>query len=669
MPSARSSTGRPDRIYPRAKRVMSRVYSLRTAINLGFTTVVLLFTVVSIWSVANLLRLEERLERATEQTLRSSALASRMSSSLNSALRGLFSYTQENRAGARTSVAEAHASFYGALSEARDAERDGLRAEVDSIGAAYIGFTALLSEISAIDASDTAARDNEPETDSALVAFFAGRVASATAGVADAIVRYDRAAYDRGVHALGGIETSARLAAYVVIAGTVLLLLFSLVAGWKVTRTVLLPIHQLIDGVRKITSGDFDQRLEIPDARLELTQLVEHFNEMASHLREYRAMNIGRLLEEKRRFEQIVADLTDVIIGTDRDGTVQYFNRRAEQILGLPAPLVIGRHAGELPLDNPVVARVSGDIARQSVAEQDESVRAQVAGTEHVFAYELRRLTDAEGNWIGYLARLHDVTRFKQVEEIRRKMISTVSHELRTPLTSIGMSLELLLEAGSIETFSPIQRELLVNIQEDVRRLQSFVNDLLDLSRIEQGKATLRIIPTTPRELSDGAVRQLTPLAARQEISIDATSVASSLPAVAVDPNRVRQVFTNLLTNAIRYTPLHGTILIAAEQEGDVVVFSVQDNGPGIPLEETERVFDRFYQIRDDQRAGGSGLGLAIVREVVEAHGGRVWVESAVGRGSTFYFALPIATLAEQNGAGDTSGASVSIVPSRREEP
>jgi two-component system, NtrC family, sensor histidine kinase KinB len=642
---------------------MSRVYSLRTAINLGFTTVVLLFTVVSIWSVANLLRLEERLERATAQTLRSSALASRMSSSLNTALRGLFAYTRVNRSQAREQVAEAHATFYGALSQAREAEAKGLRREVEAIAATYIHFSSLIAEISAIDA-----RADQSTTDSALVAFFSGRVAVATGDVTEAIVAYDKAAYDRGVHELGGIETSARLAAYVVIAGTVLLLLFSLVAGWKVTRTVLLPIHQLIDGVRNIAAGDFDQTLEIPDARLELTQLVEHFNDMASHLREYRELNIGRLLEEKRRFEQIVADLSDVIIGTDRDGTVQYFNRQAEQVLGLPAPLVIGRHAGELPLDNPVVARVSGDIARQAITEQDESVRAQVSGTEHVFAYELRRLSDADGNWIGYLARLHDVTRFRQVDEIRRKMISTVSHELRTPLTSIGMSLELLLEAGSIETFNPIQRELLINIQEDVRRLQSFVNDLLDLSRIEQGKGTLRIIPTTPRELSDGAVRQLAPLAARQEISIDVTGVPATLPPVAVDPNRVRQVFTNLLTNAIRYTPLRGTITITAERDGETVVFGVQDNGPGIPLEETERVFDRFYQIRDDQRAGGSGLGLAIVREVVEAHGGRVWVESAVGRGSTFFFALPLATIAEQNGAGDISDASARTVPTQRGE-
>jgi NtrC-family two-component system sensor histidine kinase KinB len=638
---------------------MSRVYSLRTAINLGFTTVVLLFTVVSIWSVANLLRLEERLERATTRTLRSGVMSSRMSSALNDALRGLFEYTRGDRERARHRVAAAEQRFYGALTEARGAEPGPLRTSVDSITTAYVRFSALLSELSAIGAADSTA------VDSALVDFFATRVAAGTGDVAEAIVAYEEAARRRGLIELGGIETSTRLVAYVVIIGTGLLLVFSLAAGWKVTRTVLLPINQLIDGVRRIAAGDFDQRLEIPGARLELTQLVEQFNEMASRLREYRAVNIGRLVEEKRRFEQIVSDLSDVIIGTDRDGVVQYFNRQAELVLGLPAALVVGRRASELPMENPVVARISSDIDARTEVEQDESIRVQVSGTEHAFSYELRRLVDHEGEWIGYLARLHDVTRFRQVDDIRRKMISTVSHELRTPLTSMGMSLELLQEAGSIDAFTPIQRELLTNIQEDVRRLQSFVNDLLDLSRMEHGRASLRIVPTTPRELTDGAVRQLSPLAARQEIQFDVTGVSASLPAVAVDPNRVRQVFTNLLTNAIRYTPLNGTIVITAHREDETIVFGVQDNGPGIPPDETERVFDRFYQIRDDQRAGGSGLGLAIVREVVEAHGGRVWVRSAVGRGSTFYFTLPLATIAELNGDADDSDASARIQSQR----
>jgi NtrC-family two-component system sensor histidine kinase KinB len=586
-----------------------------------------------------------------------------MSSELSIALRGLFEYTRGDRSAARRRVAAAEREFYDALSEARTVETDGLRTQVDSIGTAYLRFSALLSEVSAI----TALEERGISSDSALVNFYSARVAELTGGVAEAIVDYEEAAYRRGLVELGGIETSTRLVAYVVIVGTALLLLFSLAAGWKVTRTVLLPIHQLIDGVQRIAAGDFDQRLEIPDARLELTKLVEQFNEMAIRLREFRAVSAGRMVEEKRRFEQVVSDLSDVIIGTDREGVVQYFNRQAEQVLGLPAPLVIGRRAGELPFDNPVVARISRDIESRAESAQDESIRASVGGTEHAFAYELRRLTDSEGDWIGYLARLHDVTRFRQVDEIRRKMISTVSHELRTPLTSIGMSLELLQEAGSLEAFSPIQRELLVNIQEDVRRLQSFVNDLLDLSRIEQGKGTLRIIPTTPRELSDGAVRQLAPLASRQEIQIDVTGVSSLLPAVAVDPNRVRQVFTNLLTNAIRYTPLRGSIVITAEAQDGFVAFGVRDNGPGIPADETERVFDRFYQIRDDQRAGGSGLGLAIVREVVEAHGGRVWVESAVGRGSTFYFTLPLAANAEHAGTAGPSARAADTIQSQRE--
>jgi signal transduction histidine kinase len=141
-------------------------------------------------------------------------------------------------------------------------------------------------------------------------------------------------------------------------------------------------------------------------------------------------------------------------------------------------------------------------------------------------------------------------------------------------------------------------------------------------------------------------------LAARQEIQIDTTGIGHDLPEVVVDPDRIAQVFNNLFSNAIRYTPFRGTIVVSATRVGEAVRFCVQDNGPGIAAGEEKQIFEKFYQVRDDQRAGGSGLGLAIVKEILDAHGGRVWVESAVGRGSSFYFTLPVRPTGEQRGGG-----------------
>jgi NtrC-family two-component system sensor histidine kinase KinB len=214
------------------------------------------------------------------------------------------------------------------------------------------------------------------------------------------------------------------------------------------------------------------------------------------------------------------------------------------------------------------------------------------------------------------------------------------------------MSLELMMEEDMRGRLDAVQLELLENMQEDVKRLQMFVNDLLDLSRIESGRMHLNVRPVAPRELAESAAHQVMALAVRQEIQIDTTGINHDLPEVVVDPDRVAQVFNNLFSNAIRYTPFRGTIVVSAVRAGGAVRFCVRDNGPGIPAGEEKQIFEKFYQVRDDQRAGGSGLGLAIVKEILDAHGGNVWVESAVGWGSSFYFTLPVGPVGEEGRGG-----------------
>jgi NtrC-family two-component system sensor histidine kinase KinB len=371
-------------------------------------------------------------------------------------------------------------------------------------------------------------------------------------------------------------------------------------------------------------------------------------------LRQYDATKLGQIVAEKRRCEKIVSDLSDAVVATDEESRIIYFNRQAEAVLGVPARVVIGDFITELPLENEMLMRMKNDVINHNADNTEETVVVMVKGKDRSFNYEAQAIRDDLGHGIGYVFRLKDITRFKQIDEIKTKMVATVSHELRTPLTSIGMSLELMLEEGMSENLEPIQRELMMNMQEDLGRLQGFVNDLLDISFIESGTPNFRLAPAATRKLAENATRRILPMVARQDIRIDTTGIPADLPAVMVDADRVVQVFNNLLSNAVRYTPMGGTITVSAELFGDLVRIAVQDNGPGIADDESTRIFDKFYQVRDDQRAGGSGLGLAIVKEIVEAHGGRVWVESAVGHGSTFYFTLPIATDLARNDRSNT---------------
>jgi NtrC-family two-component system sensor histidine kinase KinB len=217
----------------------------------------------------------------------------------------------------------------------------------------------------------------------------------------------------------------------------------------------------------------------------------------------------------------------------------------------------------------------------------------------------------------------------------------TASHELRTPLTSMSMSLELLLESAA-DKLNEDERRLVQTAEEDVARLRALVNDLLDLSKIEAGRMPMEF----DRVAADRLIGHVLSLFEEQarERTVELTSdFGESLPEIWADANKIAWVLTNLISNALRYSPAGGRIEITGHAIGRFVHFSVTDEGPGVPLEYQTKIFDKFVQVRDDQMRSGSGLGLAICREIVKAHGGTIWVDSVEGQGSRFTFTIPAA--------------------------
>jgi NtrC-family two-component system sensor histidine kinase KinB len=235
---------------------------------------------------------------------------------------------------------------------------------------------------------------------------------------------------------------------------------------------------------------------------------------------------------------------------------------------------------------------------------------------------------------------LRDVTRLTELDRLKSEFVMTASHELRTPLTSIGMSIKLLLEK-SMEKLDEKERQLLLVAHEDLERLKTLVNNLLDLSKIEAGRMEMEFENISIDNLCQNAADVL-------KTQIDAKGVHFTLdlqphlPNVKADANKIIWVLTNLISNALRYTDSGRHIRLSAERIGPYVHVSVTDNGPGIPFEAQSKIFDKFVQIKSDRALGGSGLGLTICREIVRAHGGTIWLDSTPGEGSTFTFTLPI---------------------------
>jgi signal transduction histidine kinase len=271
-------------------------------------------------------------------------------------------------------------------------------------------------------------------------------------------------------------------------------------------------------------------------------------------------------------------------------------------------------------------------------------LRQVFAGSQRIAAGDYRtRVQRMENDEIGELATTFNMmaATLEDTEQRRVRLIGDVAHELRTPLTTLRGNLEGLLD-GVVEP----EPALWAQLHGETVRLSRLVDDLQELSRVESGQVSLSVQPTNPAQLIETAIARLTPHFAEKGVATQ-QDLADTLPRVAVDADRTVQIVTNLLSNALRYTPPGGSVTVSARQVHDIVQVHVQDTGSGVPAEHLPHIFDRFYRVdRARSRAlGGSGIGLSIAKALVEAQGGQIWAESpGPDQGSTFWFTMPVAT-------------------------
>jgi PAS domain S-box-containing protein len=343
--------------------------------------------------------------------------------------------------------------------------------------------------------------------------------------------------------------------------------------------------------------------------------------------------------EERERSERVLAHVGDGVFLVDREGVLRLWNPAAEAITGLRSDAICNRSAAEVipgwaAIDARVpVARRPGDADDASSAE---TVPLEVEGRE----VWLSIVGVALGDGIVYAFR--DVTRERRLEELRSQFVATISHELRTPLASLHGAAMTLLEREH-DLSGQTQHDLLDMIAVQSKRLANLVEEILLAGQLDSGSLRVVTEPFDPEELVWTAAA-----AARLRVGEDTTidvSIPAVLPKVEGDPERTRQVLTNLVDNAIKYSPFGGRIEVGLEVEEGHARFTVSDEGLGIPLGEQKRIFEKFYRLDPDHRrgVGGSGLGLYICRELVRSMNGRIWVESDPGRGATFTFELPVA--------------------------
>lgn len=380
------------------------------------------------------------------------------------------------------------------------------------------------------------------------------------------------------------------------------------------------------DAARAIAAGEVSSRVP-PDE--ETSELSETFNLMAA--------NIAQIVEgaraERSRLIAALDSSIDAVVALDAEGQVAFANRAAGGIFNRSREDLAGSHFAYLMPSDEVVE------ALRSSREQDQPQTrvVQRAGNEWL-QVSIAPIVGG-GGWSALVV-IHNVSDVRRMEQVRREFIANVSHELRTPLAGIKSVLDTL-EGGAISD-EPTAREFLERADREVDRLVRMVEELLELSRIESGEVPIARERVDINEVISDTMRRLSHTAEQNGVSLKLENGAEPAT-VTGDADRLERVVVNLVGNAIKFTPEGGSVTVAKTVADGMVSVRVCDTGVGIDPDDLPRVFERFYKADRSRRGGGTGLGLAVVKHTIEAHGGTVGVESAPGRGSTFWFQVPLA--------------------------
>ncbi len=401
-------------------------------------------------------------------------------------------------------------------------------------------------------------------------------------------------------------------------------LLISVLLSFLLSKTMIIPIERLTEGAERVASGDFGSTIEV-ESTDEIGILTTTFNDMAAVLQD----TLEAVENERNKLDTLFLHMTDGVVAFGRDGSVLHSNPAVSQMLG--------REVSFYDYD-----ALFGDkfpMKKVLSLQRPDFVSGELTARERILELYLAPFSDGEDG--GVMAVLHDVTAQRKNDEMRKEFVANVSHELRTPLTNVRSYAE------TIRTTPDIPREMeegfLDVIISEADRMTHIVQDLLTLSRLDSGRAEIKMARFPLLDAIDSVCRAVELEAQRRGHTL-LRQYGGALPMIEGDRDRLEQVMMNVVGNAIKYTPDGGTIAVDAGMRGRKVWITVSDNGIGIPQQDRERIFDRFYRVDKarSRESGGTGLGLSIAREIVLRHKGAIRLAPHDGPGTTVRIELPI---------------------------
>ncbi len=410
-------------------------------------------------------------------------------------------------------------------------------------------------------------------------------------------------------------------------------LVFILLVLFFVFRSITNPIKKIITVCREISKGNLNAKIKV-GSRNEIGELADTFNETIGNLRQ----SYIALKEEKDKTLSIITNFSDGLLVFDNGNKLSLINPQAELFLQIKAEEISKRLMPELKkqpgfkLLIEMLERESLKVFRKELSVRDDLILE--ASTVSMIS---------GGETLGILVILHDVTREKTIERLKTEFVSLAAHQLRTPLSGTKWALKLMLD-GDVGKITKKQTELTSKLYESNERMIDLVNDLLNVARIEEGRYIFKPILADIGAIIQFVVNSYKEEVGERNLKLEFKVSEKELPQVKIDVEKIRLVIQNLIDNAIKYTVSGGSITVSLRRAGESIECQVSDTGVGIPEDQKARVFSKFFRGTNAVKieTDGSGLGLFIAKNIIEAHGGKIWFQSEEGKGTAFCFSLPI---------------------------
>lgn len=606
-------------------------HGLRGKIYIAYGILIILVFGVSLNFIINLSRLSETLNGLINANYKSIEAAQSMIDSLDQSQTSVLTYIVGNKDQGIHQFSESNRLFTESFLKAKgNITEKGESDTIDAIKQAYDKYYALFIQLQGYENSH-----NTDETIKYYNDVLSKQYLQVKSNCKDLLKLNENAMFNMKNKAIE--RTRVSIFTNLIISIIVILLGFALTA--YVLSSIFKPIYQLTSFVKSIKEGNLSQRLDI-DTNDEIGQLANEFNSLTKRLEQYEQINIKKLVDEKNKSVSIVSSISEPIIVTDTDYKIVLINPAAETIFDTNRSSALGRHFLEVVDNKAIFNSISKIITGDNKNDKNEdTILIRFKGRDIFYKVTVVPILVGDNVVNGSVTVLQDITRMKEIENLKSEFVSTVSHEFRTPLTSISLGVGLLLD-NTLGEINDDQREIITAIRDEEVRLANLVSDLLDLSRIESGKIAINMKPASIRDIIGTTVKSLQEQAKNKGIDLG-YYIDEEPPPVKADPERISTVLINLIGNALKFTPEGGKIEVFSYYRDKKVYVSVKDTGIGIPREYQEKIFEKFVQVKNNVSQGkGTGLGLAISKKIIELHGGEIWVESKDGKGSTFTFTL-----------------------------